>query len=338
MTFQIPWEVNTKSTNFHPGGVISCICYRLVAPQRLRFFSGSPYDFDHYSLKSSRIFKTTTRAYKRTQNSIFSSRIASPFKKRNVTPPPTIPRTATPGLHSRPILISRLLRMRINEIKKEEDATEDVNSAEKRKVYWPAISYWLAIQSVDGLRVSTVPLHSALLKTGMEVTAKSLPDCKRGKEENASAPVCTTIKDHNNDFLQRKVDLSFEHCLETLQSQVLDEQIGPIQGSERVVRLQVVRPSFAVELQRKVIPALLKAGLQFDVFGIQAASEPERTPVGKALAASSVVVALNEIERAIKKLGCAVHHGDVFKKNPAAKFTFEHSCTVKKFLSILSNN
>ena len=117
MTFQIPWEVNTKSTNFHPGGVISCICYRLVAPQRLRFFTESPYDFDHYSLKSSRIFKTTTRAYKRTQNSIFSSRIASPFKKRNVTPPPTIPRTAPPGVHSRPILISRLLRMRINEIK-----------------------------------------------------------------------------------------------------------------------------------------------------------------------------------------------------------------------------
>ena len=118
MTFQIPWEVNTKSTNFHPGGVISCICYRLVAPQRLRFFTESPYDFDHYSLKSSRIFKTTTRAYKRTQNSIFSSRIASPFKKRNVTPPPTIPRTAPPGVHSRPILISRLLRMRINEIKR----------------------------------------------------------------------------------------------------------------------------------------------------------------------------------------------------------------------------
>ena len=96
LAFQIPWDINTKPTNFTPGGLISCICYRLVAPQRLRFFSESPYDFDHYSLKSSRIFKTTTRAYKRTQNSIFSSRIASPFKKRNVTPPPTIPRTAPP--------------------------------------------------------------------------------------------------------------------------------------------------------------------------------------------------------------------------------------------------
>ena len=55
---------------------------------------------------------------KRTQNSIYSSKIASPFKKRNLTPPPTIPRTAPPGVHSRPILISRLLRMRINEIKR----------------------------------------------------------------------------------------------------------------------------------------------------------------------------------------------------------------------------
>ena len=84
-------------------------------------------------------------------------------------------------------------------------------------------------------------------------------------------------------------------------------------------RLQVVCPSFAVELQRKVIAALLKAGLQFDVFGIQAASEPERTPVGKAFAASSVVVALNEIERAMKKLGYAVHHGEVFKKKPCCE-------------------
>ena len=218
------------------------------------------------------------------------------------------------------------------------DGTEDVNSLAKRKVYWPAISYWLAIQSVDGLRVSTVPPHAALLKTGMEVTAKSLPDCKRGQEENAVAPISTTIKDHNNDFLQRKVDLSFERCIETLQSQVLDEPIGPIRGSERVVRLQVVCPTFAVELQRNVIPALLKAGLEFDVFGIQNASEPERTPLGKALAASSVVVALNEIERAMRKLGYAVHHGEVFRKNPTAKFTFEHSCTVKKFLSVLCNN
>jgi len=32
------------------------------------------------------------------------------------------------------------------------------------------------------------------------------------------------------------------------------------------------------------------------------------------------------------------HRGEVFKKNSAAKFTFEHACTVKKFLSVLARN
>ena len=59
----------------------------------------------------------------------------------------------------------------------------------------------------------------------MDVTAKSLPDCKRGREENAVAPLCTTVKDHNNSFLQRKVDLSFEFCLSKLQSEVLEEPV-----------------------------------------------------------------------------------------------------------------
>ena len=70
--------------------------YRLVTPQRLRFFQKAD-----------------------VKNGMFSSGIASPFKKRNVTPLPTIPRTSPnpppppPRVHSRPILISRLLRTRV---------------------------------------------------------------------------------------------------------------------------------------------------------------------------------------------------------------------------------
>ena len=83
---------------------------------------------------------------------------------------------------------------------------------------------------------------------------------------------------------------------------------------------------------------LLELDLQFDVFGLESASTPEYQPVGKVLAASPVVVVLNEIERAMSKLGYALHRGEVFKKNLAAKFTFEHACTVKKFLSVLASN
>ena len=214
---------------------------------------------------------------------------------------------------------------------------ESVKTA-KKKVCWPAISYWIAMQSPDGLQVSTVPVHSALLNTGLDVTAKLLPDCKRGREEYAVAPLCTTVKDHNNSFLQRKVDQSFDFCLEKLQSQVLEEPVSQIQGCEKVVRLQAVCPVFASELQSRAIPALVRAGLQFDIFGLQSASTPENQPLGKVLAGSPVVVALNEIERAMSKLGYTLHKGEVFKKNSSAKFTFEHSCTVKKFLSVLASN
>ena len=104
------------------------------------------------------------------------------------------------------------------------------------------------------------------------------------------------------------------------------------------VRLQAVCSVFASELQSWTIPALDRAGLQLDVFGLQSVSQPENQPVGKVLAASPVVVALNEIERAMSKLGYALHRGEVFKKNSAVKFTFEHACTVKKFLSVLARN
>ena len=96
-----------------------------------------------------------------------------------------------------------------NECEDDKDGDEEAansNSQRKKNIYWPAISYWIALQSRDGLRMSTIPVHSALLDTGMEVTAKSVQECSRGKEENVVAPLCTTVKDHNNSFLQKKVD------------------------------------------------------------------------------------------------------------------------------------
>ena len=69
----------------------------------------------------------------------------------------------------------------------EEDNEEiaDESSQSKKKIYWPAISYWVALQSKDGLRVSTIPVHSALLDTGMEVSANLF---KNIREERKTVP------------------------------------------------------------------------------------------------------------------------------------------------------
>ena len=215
---------------------------------------------------------------------------------------------------------------------------EDDQNDELQEKYWPAITYWIAVQSSNGMRVSTVPLHSALLETGMEVTAKALPVCKRGGEEDSCAPLCTTLKDHNNHFIQTKVDASFSHGLQLLQDQLIEEPLESLHASERVVRLQVVCSVFTAKLRDKLIPSLVSSGLQFDVFGIEACDLPSNVPnVTKALA-SPIVVAINDIERAMGKLGYALYSGEVFKKVKKSKYTYQHCCSVKKFLSLLGSN
>ena len=128
---------------------------------------------------------------------------------------------------------------------------EDDQNDELPEKYWPAKTYWIAVQSSNGMRVSTVPLHSTLLETGMEVIAKVLPVCKRGNEEDSCALLCTTLKDHKNHFIQTKVDMSFSHSLQLLQDQLVEEPLESLHASERVVRLQVVCSLFTAKLRDK---------------------------------------------------------------------------------------
>ena len=54
--------------------------------------------------------------------------------------------------------------------------------------------------------------------------------------------------------------------------------------------------------------------------------------------ASPIVVAINDIERAMGKLGYALYSGEVFKKAKSSKYTYHHCCSAKKFLSLLASN
>ena len=49
----------------------------------------------------------------------------------------------------------------------DEDGDEK-NTSAARVVYWPAISYWIAVQSQKGTRVSIVLVHSIVLEIEMD--------------------------------------------------------------------------------------------------------------------------------------------------------------------------
>ena len=110
-----------------------------------------------------------------------------------------------------------------------------------------------------------------------------------------------------------------------------------LHASERVVRLQVVTGSFTAKPRDRLIPSLVSSGLKFDIFGIEASELPSNIPKATKVLASPIVVAINDIERAMEKLGYALYCGEVFKKVKSSKYTYQHCCSVKKFLSLLES-
>ena len=162
---------------------------------------------------------------------------------------------------------------------------------------------------------------------------------QKGKRGKSAAPLRTTLKDHNNNFLQEKVDLSFSHELKTPHDQLTEEPLeDSLRGSERVVRLKVISNAFCSVRRDKGVAALVWAGLKVDVFGIENSHLPDGNQcITKALV-SPIVIAMNDVERAMEKLGYSLYKGEVYKKVQSSKYTLKHCCTIKKFLSVLGTS
>lgn len=76
-------------------------------------------------------------------------------------------------------------------------------------------------------------------------------------------------------------------------------------GSEHIVRLQVVSSSFSSMLRDKAVPALIlivRARFNFDVHVIHNCSVPSKIGNRTKALASLIVVAINDIERAMRKV------------------------------------
>ena len=127
------------------------------------------------------------------------------------------------------------------------------------------------------------------------------------REEQSSAPLCKTLKDHCNHFLQNKVDISFAKELNSLKDQLMEQPLeSAMNGSQHVVRLKVVSSSFCSTLWDKAVPTLVRVGLKFYVYGIENCSMPSGSENRSKALASPIGVAINDIERAMEKLGYAL--------------------------------
>ena len=71
------------------------------------------------------------------------------------------------------------------------------------------------------------------------------------------------------------------------------------------------------------------------MYGIEVCDLPQEIPKGLG---SPIVMAMNDIEQAMAKLGYALHSGEIFKKVKNSKYTYQHCCSVKKSLFLLGSN
>lgn len=90
---------------------------------------------------------------------------------------------------------------------------------------------------------------------------------------------------------------------------------------------------------------LQSAGLRVDCFGLDEESSTtvtgqhgvDSTPINKPLSCP-VTVLCNDIQLVMEKLQYAVHQGEIFKREPKSKYTYQHLCTMKTFLYSLMGN
>ena len=101
-----------------------------------------------------------------------------------------------------------------NECEEGKDGDEEMandNSQKKKNIYWPAISYWIALRSRDDLRMSTIPVHSALLDTGIRPQNSRFRTFSEGGKRRKRDPRCEAREPHTPAGCEARKPLSAFH-------------------------------------------------------------------------------------------------------------------------------
>ena len=225
----------------------------------------------------------------------------------------------------------------------DETSNSSAINAAVEKGRLPSFSYWVAFESPNGAPVSLVPMQRSLLDCDVEINTKIL-----SSRPGTSAPcdvtkrLCAVIKDHNSSYIADIVNASFEKCFDEAtnhldQSDELED--ARIELGEHALRFVLVNGQG--QCMRKIIEALIKAGLQLDVRGLEVSSRDDlrkRSRVMKSITTDKCTQLINDIEILMERLGYAIHQGMVFKKNPKAVYTYTYKCDVNTFIGTLEGN
>ena len=173
----------------------------------------------------------------------------------------------------------------------------------------------------------------------MQLLCSQIP-FNEGKESAAMKELFKVLKDHKNPLIQELVNLSYENCFRNEVERMLGEEdlLDSQQcGTENVARVWLINSSFSTALQAAVAK-LQEAKLQIDRFGLKDGIRKTMHPDEEARLSDKLTVLVNDIGIAMKKMEYALFRGKIYKKVPAAKFTYAYKCEMRAFVNCLAAN
>ena len=87
---------------------------------------------------------------------------------------------------------------------------------------FPAISYWMALETPNGFPVSPVPIRRRLIACQVEIDTKILTRCRMGVPQDISKALYTVLKDHSSSYMKDAVESSYRFCVKEALSEIED--------------------------------------------------------------------------------------------------------------------
>ena len=87
---------------------------------------------------------------------------------------------------------------------------------------FPAISYWMALETPNGAPVSLVPIRRKLIACQVEIDTKMLTRCRMGFSEDIMKALYTVLKDHNSSYTKDAVESPYRFCVKEALSEIKD--------------------------------------------------------------------------------------------------------------------
>lgn len=204
----------------------------------------------------------------------------------------------------------------------------------------PAVVYWIALTTPNGVPANPLTVHRTLHECGVETLAHQV----RQILSQSYLISYKTLKDHKNGFMQDLIRTSYQSSYRNEVHQFIEEpdEIDLDEcGVELVVRVVLVKQSFQPSLSA-AMSKIEDAKLQIDRFGFNGARVDNAENRGKKeepqRSSGNLTVLINDIGISMKKLYYVLHRGKIYKKKPASRCTYQYNCDPRAFINILAAN